>query len=137
MAEIIDDIRRIHIRLADIEQRKEDMKKFRVENCIMRNSMNIYEWKIFRNERIPFPILTFHHDLYAEFMIMVLRSLEINFIPRDQMMASELDECNQITFVMSGRYNYGFEINKNSYYRKQFGPSTIVGAYNVCFKKRH
>ena len=53
------------------------------------------------------------------------------------LIAAELEECNQIMFVMSGRYNVGFEINKKRYYRKQFGPSTIIGAYNVCFKKRH
>ena len=80
--------------------------------------MNIYEWKLDQNERILFPILTFHHDLYAEYMIMILRSLEINYIPKDEIIAAELDECNQIIFVMSGRYNYGFEINKKSYYRK-------------------
>ena len=53
------------------------------------------------------------------------------------MIARELDECNQIIFVMSGRYNYGFEINKKCYYRKQFGSSTIIGGYNICFNKRH
>ena len=50
-----------------------------------------------------------------------MRSLEIIRTPPGEMLANELDECSQITFVMSGRYNVGYEINKKSYYRKQFG----------------
>ena len=38
---------------------------------------------------------------------------------------------------MSGKYNIGFEINKKRYFRKQFGPSTIIGGYNISFQKRH
>ena len=38
---------------------------------------------------------------------------------------------------MSGKYNVGYEINKKRYFRKQFGPSTIIGAYNVFYNIRH
>ena len=82
-------------------------------------------------------MLTFNHDLYSEFMIGIMRSLEINYIPKDTMIAKELDECSLMTFVMHGRYNVGFEINKKRYFRKQFGHSTIIGAYNVYFNCRH
>jgi len=87
-------------------------------NFKKRNSMNIYEMKIENNEKILFPMLTFDNDVYSEFMISIMRSLEINYITKDSTIASELDECNQITFVMTGRYNYGFEINKKRYFRK-------------------
>jgi hypothetical protein len=82
-------------------------------------------------------MLTFNHDIYSEFMINVMRSLEIYYIPKDFMITAELDECNQIIFVMTGRYNVGYEINKKRYYRKQFGHSTLIGHYNVCFNTRH
>ena len=51
-------------------------------------------------------------------MICIMLNLEINFIHKDEMIALELEECNEMTFVMSGRYNIGFEINKKRYFRK-------------------
>ena len=51
-------------------------------------------------------------------MTQIMRSLEISRTSEGVMLANELDECNQITFVMSGRYNVGYAINKKSYYRK-------------------
>ena len=46
------------------------------------------------NEKINYPMLTFDNDIYSEFMISIMRSLEINYIHKDEMIASELDECN-------------------------------------------
>jgi glutathione peroxidase-family protein len=77
-----------------------------------------YEIMIEKNEPIPFPYLTFKNDTYSEFMTSIMRNLEILYYPQDTVLASELDECNQITFVMSGKYNVGFEINKKKVYRK-------------------
>ena len=51
-------------------------------------------------------------------MIEIMRSLDIDYQFQDVLIAAELDECNQINFVMSGRYNVGYEINKKRYYRK-------------------
>jgi adenosine/AMP kinase len=41
----------------------------------------------------------------------------------------ELDECNEVLFVIDGRYNVGYEVNKNVRYRKQFGYSTLIGGF--------
>jgi len=71
-----------------------------------------------QNKPIPFPFLTFYNDRYCEFMIQIMRSLDIDYQFQDVLIAAELDECNQINFVMSGRYNVGYEINKKRYYRK-------------------
>jgi hypothetical protein len=46
------------------------------------------------NQKIQFPMLTFNNDLYSEFMIGIMRCLEINYIEKDTMIAKELDECN-------------------------------------------
>ena len=48
----------------------------------------------------------------------------------------ELDECLEVLFVYDGKYNVGYEINKIRRFRKQFGPSTIIGAYQIGFQKR-
>ena len=38
--------------------------------------------------------------------------LEISQILQGEIIAKELDECNQILFVMDGKYDIGYEINK-------------------------
>jgi hypothetical protein len=48
----------------------------------------------------------------------------------------ELDECNEVLFVVDGRYNVGYEVNKKVRYRKQFGCSTLIGGFQMCYKKR-
>jgi hypothetical protein len=48
----------------------------------------------------------------------------------------ELQECNELMFVMEGRYNVGFEINKKEFFRRHFGPSTIIGGFQMCFQTR-
>jgi hypothetical protein len=45
------------------------------------------------------------------------------------MVAYELEDCQEILFIFSGKYNVGYEINKKRKYRKQFGHSTVIGAY--------
>lgn len=52
------------------------------------------------------------------------------------MIAQEQDECQEVLFIQQGKYNIGYEVNKRRRYRKQFGPSTIIGAYQMCFLKR-
>lgn len=49
------------------------------------------------------------------------------------MIAHELDECLEVLFVLQGRYNVGFEVNKQQMYRRQFGHSTIIGGFSMCF----
>ena len=56
--------------------------------------------------------------MYSGFMISIMHSLEIENIQAGTMIAAELDESNSVDFVMRGRYNMGFEINKKCYYRK-------------------
>ena len=56
--------------------------------------MTHYEIKLERKEPIQYPFLTFNDDLYSEFMIQIMRSLEIDYQNRDVLIAAELDECN-------------------------------------------
>jgi len=44
--------------------------------------------------------------------------LEIRKFYKGEIIAKELDECNEAIFVMEGRYNIGYEINKKIKYRK-------------------
>ena len=53
------------------------------------------------------------------------------------MIVNEQDECLEVQFVIRGRYNIGYEINRKRKLRKQFGPSTLIGSFQMCFLKRY
>jgi len=57
-------------------------------------------------------------------MTKIMQFLEISQILEGEIIAKELDECNEILFVMDGKYDIGYQINKKIRYRKQFGDST-------------
>lgn len=62
--------------------------------------------------------MTQEDDEYSNFMTKVMQSLEIRKIHKYEMIARELDECDEILFVFQGRYNIGYEINRKNRYRK-------------------
>lgn len=53
-----------------------------------------------------------------------------------EIIREELDECLDIIFVESGKYDYGYEINKKKIYRIQFGCSTIIGGFEMNYEQR-
>lgn len=62
-------------------------------------------------------------------MTKIMHSLEIRRMVKGEIIAKELEECGEVLFVMEGRYNVGYEINKIVKLRKQFGPSTTIGSF--------
>jgi hypothetical protein len=58
-----------------------------------------------------------------------MHSLEKRRMLKGEIIAKELEECGEVLFVMEGRYNVGYEINKIVKFRKQFGPSTTIGSF--------
>jgi len=47
-----------------------------------------------------------------------------------------MTESCEIIFVEKGIYNIGYEINKKEFLRRQFGPSTNIGGFQVTHFKR-
>ena len=88
------------------------------------------------SSKIKFPFLTFENDNYSDFMNLIMQNLEVRFFRKGEMICYELEQCQEVLFVFSGKYNVGYEINKKRKYRKMFGQSTIIGAYQIIFKKR-
>ena len=43
---------------------------------------------------------------------------------------------NEIYFVMSGKYDIGYAINRVSRYRVQFGDRTVIGGFNLANNTR-
>ena len=76
-------------------------------------------------------------DSYQDFLTKMIQKLEIRQYEAREQIFIELDESMEIIFVEQGRYDYGYEINKKKYYRRQFGCSTIIGGFNICFHERH
>ena len=48
-----------------------------------------------------------------------------------------MDDPSEFYFVQDGFYEIGYEINKISKYRVQFGPRTLIGSFNLAFDLRH
>jgi signal-transduction protein with cAMP-binding, CBS, and nucleotidyltransferase domain len=63
---------------------------------------------------------------------LILR-LEVRFFEKNDIILDSLDCVEEFYFVQSGNYDIGFEINNTNKYRLQFGPRTVIGAFNVCF----
>ena len=62
--------------------------------------------------------MTFEDDEYSNFMTKVTQNLEIRKIYKGDIIAKELDECDEILFVFQGKYNIGYEINRKNRFRK-------------------
>jgi hypothetical protein len=83
-----------------------------------------------------YPFIDWDDDQYQEFMVRLLRSLEIRQFQPNQFILGELEECLEILFVEEGRYNIGFEVNKHKKFRLVFGERTVIGGFNISFNQR-
>jgi len=73
---------------------------------------------------------------YREFMITLLQHLEPKREPKGTILYDELDEYDQVIFVMRGEVVVGFEINKERRYCMKFAEKCVIGPYNVTFNQR-
>lgn len=48
----------------------------------------------------------------------------------------ELDEINEVIFIMNGTVEIGFEINKIRKFVLRFEKNLVIGAYNCIFDER-
>jgi hypothetical protein len=69
-------------------------------------------------------------------MISFMNQIESTFYSPDETIANELDECLEVLFVEKGRYQIGYEINKQQFMCRQYGMSTIIGGFQVVYNIR-
>ena len=50
--------------------------------------------------------------------------------------SNELHEVNEIIFLEHGLVNVGYEVNKIERFKIRLGEASIIGAFEMCFKKR-
>ena len=65
-----------------------------------------------------------------------MNNLEMRKLESNILIGHEMEECYEILFVDSGRYSVGYEINKRKYFKRQFGQSTNIGGFEICYYKR-
>lgn len=85
-------------------------------------------WKRFKD----YPFITTEDQLYHEFLIYFLEHLEPRQFKKGQMLCTELESPSEMYFIMTGKYDIGYELNSKKVYRLQFGERTIVGGFNMA-----
>jgi len=122
---------------------KEFGKKFVFRNFRSQRSYCFYQWD----------------DLnYEAFMLRIFDTLEPYHNPSGLRIQRELEDCNQIIFVMKGNYKIGFKVNEQEYYCLKFTkdklkedeeekekkdkdneriiPGSMIGTYECFFNMR-
>lgn len=105
--------------------------------------MMVGEWTYSRQKllsqefgQLPFPYYTFNTKINSSFMIQLMNALELRTFKDNEIIANEQDEALEVLFIDRGTYDVGYEINKTAFYKRRFGPSTTIGGFQVCYRKR-
>mmetsp|Transcript_13415 Transcript_13415/g.20981 ORF Transcript_13415/g.20981 Transcript_13415/m.20981 type:complete len:88 (+) Transcript_13415:825-1088(+) len=69
-------------------------------------------------------------------MVEMMKTMEVRHFMAREIVVYELDEANEIVFVLEGKYDIGYEINNEKMWRRQFGISTCIGGYQLAFQRR-
>jgi hypothetical protein len=72
-------------------------------------------------------------EVYADFMISLMKFLEPRTYKVGQIIHEELSEVEECLFVLKGSYFVGYEINKIRKMRLHFPPGSIIGGFESTF----
>ena len=73
---------------------------------------------------------------YRDFMINLLLLIEPRAIKPNEVVFDELEQINEINFLMSGYVNVGFKINNKPKMVVRAKQGNIIGGYETVFNKR-
>ena len=73
---------------------------------------------------------------YRDFMISLLQGLEPRFEEKGSLLFDELQEISEIVFIIRGKVDVGYELNKNKRFVVRFQDQCVIGAYNCTFNVR-
>ena len=48
----------------------------------------------------------------------------------------EMENCQQVIFIMKGQYDVGYSLNEKLEFKLKFGPNTVLGGFEVLFNRR-
>ena len=83
-----------------------------------------------------YPFYTLENEMYESFIIMFLNLLEVRMFEPGQLIADELDECQEMLFIEAGIYSVGYWINNKPKLRFRFGVPTVIGGFQLSYNRR-
>ena len=69
-------------------------------------------------------------------MMTVMQKLEPRHFAKEDTIYDDMEEVEEIIFVVSGSYLVGYTVNSTEYFALKMGPKTIIGDHSVMFNKR-
>jgi len=102
--------------------RKNDLMQNIIVKSIMRKkSLGTYEW-------------TDRH--YCSFMIRFLSCLEPRQYQKDEIILRDLEEVEEILFVIKGEYAIGYTVNNIEHFALKLHERTVIGDMSIMFGRR-
>lgn len=65
-----------------------------------------------------------------------MQNLEPRHFAKEDTIYDDMEEVEEIIFVVSGSYLVGYTVNSTEYFALKMGPKTIIGDHSVMFNKR-
>ncbi len=66
----------------------------------------------------------------------IMRNLEPRHFTVGETLYDDMEEVEEIIFVVSGFYTVGYTVNSTEYFALKMGPKTVIGDHSVMFNKR-
>ena len=76
------------------------------------------------------------HNEYRQFMINIFKSLNPIHFKRGERILNELEDVNQVTFVMRGKYRVGYAVNFFECQKLELTKGSIIGGYECSYDRR-
>lgn len=75
-------------------------------------------------------------DIEVAFICGFLEKLEPRYYDTGDIILSELEDVEEIFFVVEGEYGIGYDFNKQMCFGKRMGRKTVIADYYLLFKKK-
>ncbi len=73
---------------------------------------------------------------WSSYMMSIMQNLEPRQFASGETIYDDMEEVEEIIFVVSGSYTVGYKVNSTEHFALKMGPKTIVGDHSVMFNKR-
>ena len=79
---------------------------------------------------------TWNDQVYKNFMMDILFSLEPRIELANKILFDELEEMNEVLFIDNGVFEIGYDFNGEKKFPIRYKNTTVIGAYGLTFNKR-
>ena len=66
----------------------------------------------------------------------MMQNLEPRHFTAEETIYDDMEDVEEIIFVVSGSYLVGYKVNSTEYFALKMGAKTIIGDHSVMFNKR-